>query len=60
MQSRTYAQIEPFDEAVTQLRDYVDRLLADGTKWGAEPARQARDDLPKSPATMDDPLAGRG
>jgi TetR/AcrR family transcriptional repressor of nem operon len=33
MQARTYRKLEPFDSAVTQLRDYLDRLLADGTTW---------------------------
>jgi TetR/AcrR family transcriptional regulator, transcriptional repressor for nem operon len=30
MQSRSYRSIEPFDQAVTQLRDYFDRLEAQG------------------------------
>ena len=34
MLARTYRSIEPYDTAVTQLRDYFDRLLADGTEWG--------------------------
>jgi AcrR family transcriptional regulator len=33
MQARAYKSLEPFDAAVTQLRDYFDRLLADGTSW---------------------------
>lgn len=35
MQARGYRSLEPFDAAVTQLRDYFDRLLADGTNWNA-------------------------
>jgi TetR/AcrR family transcriptional regulator, transcriptional repressor for nem operon len=35
MLARTYRDIEPFDSAVTQLRDYVDRLLRDGSEWTA-------------------------
>jgi TetR/AcrR family transcriptional repressor of nem operon len=34
MLARTYHSIEPYDVAVTQLRDYFDRLLADGSEWG--------------------------
>lgn len=33
MLSRAYRSLAPFDAAVTQLRDYFDRLLADGTQW---------------------------
>jgi AcrR family transcriptional regulator len=35
MLARTYRKIEPYDAAVTQLRDYFDRLLADGSDWSA-------------------------
>lgn len=33
MLARTYRSIEPFDDAIAHLRDYVDRLLADGSDW---------------------------
>jgi TetR/AcrR family transcriptional regulator, transcriptional repressor for nem operon len=33
MLSRAYQDIEPYDAAVTQLRDYFDRLRRDGTDW---------------------------
>lgn len=33
MLARTYRNIEPYDAAVTQLRDYFDRLLKDGSDW---------------------------
>ena len=33
MLARSYRGIEPYDAAVTQLRDYFDRLLRDGTDW---------------------------
>ena len=33
MLARTYRSIAPYDAAVTQLRDYFDRLLRDGTEW---------------------------
>jgi AcrR family transcriptional regulator len=35
MQARTYRSLEPFDASVTQLRDYIDRLLADGSDWSS-------------------------
>ena len=34
MQARTERSIKPFDDAVTQLRDYFERLMTDGTQWG--------------------------
>ena len=39
MLARTYRSIEPYDTAVTRLRDYLERLLADGTEW-ARPKRK--------------------
>ena len=33
MLARAYQNIDPYDAAVTQLRDYFDRLLRDGTDW---------------------------
>lgn len=33
MLARTYQNIAPYDTAVTQLREYFDRLLKDGTDW---------------------------
>jgi TetR/AcrR family transcriptional repressor of nem operon len=35
MLARAYRNIAPYDAAVTQLRDYFDRLLRDGTDWSA-------------------------
>jgi len=35
MLARTYKSLDVFDSAVTQLRDYVERLVADGTTWSA-------------------------
>ena len=35
MLARTYRSISPYDAAVTQLRDYFDRLLHDGTNWSS-------------------------
>ena len=35
MLARAYHSIEPYDVAVTQLRDYFDRLLKDGSDWSA-------------------------
>jgi hypothetical protein len=36
MQARAHRNVEPYDAAVAQLRDYMERLLSDGTSW-AEP-----------------------
>ena len=38
MLARTYRSIAPYDAAVTQLRDYFDRLLRDGTELVDAPA----------------------
>jgi hypothetical protein len=35
MLARSYRSIEPYDAAVTCLRDYVERLQKDGTEWSA-------------------------
>ena len=49
MLARTFRRLEPFDAAVSQLRDYFDRLLADAATWTApekeNPAEKAQ---PKS------------
>ncbi len=43
MLARTYHSIEPYDAAVTQLRDYFDRLLHDGSDWSSpRPRTQTR------------------
>ncbi len=41
MQARAFKSMEPFEDAVAVLRDYFDRLLADGTTWAA-PRRAGR------------------
>lgn len=33
MLSRSYRSLEPFDQAISQLRDHVDRLVDEATKW---------------------------
>lgn len=33
MLARSYHSIEPYDAAVSQLREYFERLLADGSSW---------------------------
>ena len=38
MLARAYQNIEPYDAAVTQLRDYFDRLHQDGTDWSSASA----------------------
>ena len=45
MLARTYRGLEPFDTAVTQLRDYFDRLLADGTAWAVPEKEQSTEEL---------------
>ena len=35
MLARAYHSFEPFDQAVHQLRDYLERLLRDGSDWRA-------------------------
>jgi AcrR family transcriptional regulator len=35
MLARSYRNLDPFDAAVQQLRDYIERLLADGSDWSA-------------------------
>jgi hypothetical protein len=35
MLSRAYRNPDAYDAAVSQLRDYFERLLADGTTWSA-------------------------
>ena len=43
MLARSYQSVEPYDAAVTQLRDYFDRLLRDGTDWSTpRPSAGAR------------------
>ncbi|HMF10741.1 MAG TPA: TetR family transcriptional regulator C-terminal domain-containing protein [Gemmataceae bacterium] len=44
MLARAYHAIQPYDVAVTQLRDYFERLLRDGSEWSAprRPHRKAR------------------
>ena len=37
MQARTERSLKPFDDSVTQLRDYFERITADGTQWGTPP-----------------------
>jgi TetR/AcrR family transcriptional regulator, transcriptional repressor for nem operon len=54
MLARSYRSIDPYDAAVTQLRDYFDRLLRDGTDWSAprpsapEPSRTKTRSQPES------------
>ncbi|MBX3096878.1 MAG: TetR/AcrR family transcriptional regulator [Fimbriimonadaceae bacterium] len=41
MLARSYRSIEPYDKAILHLRDYLDRLVADGTEWST-PGRYRR------------------
>ena len=45
---RSYQSIDPYDAAVTQLRDYFDRLLRDGTDWSKPRSPGAARPKPKS------------
>jgi len=38
MLARTYRSLEPYDAAVSRLRDHIERLVADGSDW-AKPRR---------------------
>jgi AcrR family transcriptional regulator len=40
MLAKTHKSIAPFNAAVDSLRDYFDRLLADGTEWDRPPSRR--------------------
>ncbi|MFG0253358.1 MAG: TetR/AcrR family transcriptional regulator [Phycisphaerales bacterium JB038] len=42
MQAKTYRALEPFESAVAQLRDHLERLLADGADWTAPRSKQPR------------------
>jgi AcrR family transcriptional regulator len=42
MLARSYRSIEPYDTAVTQLRDYFERLLRDGSEWSAPRPMKSR------------------
>jgi TetR/AcrR family transcriptional regulator, transcriptional repressor for nem operon len=41
MLARSYQSIDPYDGAVTQLRDYFERLLQDGSDWST-PRRRSK------------------
>lgn len=54
MLARAHKSFESYDAAVVQLRDYVERLLADGTRWpsaqdrpAAKPPQKARKPKPR-------------
>jgi AcrR family transcriptional regulator len=51
MLARTYHSIEPYDVAVTQLRDYFDRLLKDGSDWSSPRRQDQRGKHPKASHT---------
>ena len=48
MLARAYREIEPYDAAVTQLRDYFDRLRRDGTDWSVPRPGEVTQAKPKS------------
>ena len=48
MLARAYQDVEPYDAAVTQLRDYFDRLRHDGTDWSKPRQSEVTRATPKS------------
>lgn len=38
MMAKAYKSLDPFDQAISQLRDHYDRLISDGTTW-AQPRK---------------------
>ena len=48
MLARSYQDIAPYDAAVTQLRDYFDRLRRDGTDWSVPRPQKASEHQGKS------------
>jgi TetR/AcrR family transcriptional repressor of nem operon len=50
MLSRAYQDIQPYDAAVTQLRDYFDRLRRDGTDWSVPRPGEPTQAKPKARA----------
>jgi TetR/AcrR family transcriptional regulator, transcriptional repressor for nem operon len=48
MLARAYQDIEPYDAAVTQLRDYFDRLRRDGTEWSKPRSPEVTQVKPRS------------
>jgi AcrR family transcriptional regulator len=57
MLARTYQSIEPYDSAVTRLRDYFDRLLRDGTHWSM-PQAHVHLESPRRPGPKTKPKRG--
>jgi hypothetical protein len=52
MLARTYRDFEAYDAAVVTLRDYVERLLAEGQGW-APPETSAPDAFPADASGVD-------
>jgi TetR/AcrR family transcriptional regulator, transcriptional repressor for nem operon len=48
MLARSYQDIAPYDAAVTQLRDYFDRLRRDGTDWSVPRSQKVTESPPSS------------
>ncbi len=53
MLARSARSLDPFDRAITQLRDYVDRLVADGTSWNTPRGRSIPGDRDTGRPTSD-------
>lgn len=48
MLARTFRSVDAYDDAITGLRDYIDRLLADGTTWDTKSKSSRK--APKQPS----------
>lgn len=60
MLARSYRSLEPFDTAVTQLRDYVDRLLANGSSSASPRPRSTADTSARKVRAQQNPMRGAG
>jgi len=60
MLARSYRSLDPFDVAVTQLRDYVERLLADGSTWASPRPRSTADTSVGKGSAEQAPVNGKG
>ena len=57
MLARSYRSLEPFDTAIAQLRDYVERLVADGSSCPS-PRPQSTPTLPRKGRDEQGPVPG--
>ncbi len=60
MLARSYRSLEPFDTVIAQLRDYVQRLLADGSTWPSSRSRSTPDTSARKGSAQQNPVNGAG